>query len=446
MAQGYGAEGEGVTTPEAGPPATPPVRRTAGAGPLARRIAAFAGVPFLSLLAPFVFLPVLARLAGTDVWVAIALGQSVGGIAALVAGLGYSTLAPPQVAVSTDPQRRRLLATSVHVRLPVWAVAVVIAVIVAAALAPGSNRIEAAAMAAAMSLGGLAPTWYWIGVGRAMPILWSEVLPRMAATLAATGLLVLGAGAIWYPVLLGVAMAAGPAVIYVRIAWAELATIDRSDALAVLRRHPPAVIAEIAAGAYNALAVALVTAVAPVAQAARYVSGDKAYRIGQYSVSALGNALQGWVVEAGEARVGRRLRVVVALHGALGVAGFALMAVAGPWLTRVLFGEDVAMSEATALGFGVAILGITLGTAVGRIGLITIGARKEFMACVVGASVVGVSGLLVGGSVWGASGASWALGLTEVLSALAQGTVLLLLWRGRRRDGRPLLHHSAATA
>lgn len=429
MAQGRGAAVQTVTTPAA----TRPPRRNAGAAALARRIAAFAGVPFLALLAPFVFLPVLARLAGADVWVAIALGQSVGGIAAIVAGLGYSTLAPPIVAVASPEQRRRLVATSVHVRVPVWGVAALVAVVVAAALAPGGSRTEAGAMAATMSLAGLAPTWYWIGVGRALPILWAEVLPRMAATLAATGLLVVGAGPLWYPILLAVAMIAGPAVIYWRIASLELVQVERDEVIAVLRRHPPALIAETAGGAYNALAVTLVTAVAPVAQAARYVSGDKAYRIGQYSVSALGNALQGWVVEAGPGRVGRRLRIVVALHGSLGVVGCVALGLSGPWLTRLLFGSSVAVSEATAWGFGVAILGITLGTAFGRIGLITIGARKAFMSCVVCAAIVGVLGLLIGGSLWGANGGAWALGMTEVLSALAQGSVLAVLWRRRHR-------------
>ena len=416
------------------PASEPSAHSTARVFALARRIAAFAGVPFLSLVAPFVFLPVLARLAGNDPWNAIALGQSVGGFAALVSGLGYSTLAPPYVAAASPEQRRRLLATSLHVRVPVWIVAAVVSVVVAGLLAPDSSRVEAGAMAFAMSMAGLAPTWYWIGVGKALPILWSEVLPRTAATLAATGLLVLGAGAIWYPVLLAVAMIAGPAVIYVRVASHALVSVNRDEVVAVLRRHPPALIAEMAGGAYNALAVTLVTSVAPGAQTARYVAGDKAYRIGQYAVSALGNALQGWVVEAGVARVGRRLRIVVALHGAVGVVGLVAMGLAGPWLTTFLLGARVAVSEATAWGFGVAILGITFGTAFGRIGLITIGARKAFMNCVVGAAIVGVTGLLAGGALWGASGAAWALGLTEVLSAAAQGTVLAVLWRRRRLE------------
>jgi O-antigen/teichoic acid export membrane protein len=402
---------------------------TVGAAALARRIGAFAGVPFLSLIAPFVFLPVLAREAGADVWVAIALGQSVGGFAALVTGLGYSTLAPPIVAVASAQERRRLLATSLHVRVPVWIVASGVAVVVSATLAPEANRAEAAAMAGAMSLAGLAPTWFWIGSGRALPILWTEVLPRMTATLAATGILVAGGGAIWYPVLLAVAMFAGPAAVYHRVVGSELTRVDKSEVAAVLRRHPPAVIAETAAGVYNTLAVAIVTSVTPVAQAGRYVSGDKAYRIGQYSVSALGNALQGWVVEAREAAIARRMRIVILLHIGLGLAGFAGFGTLGPWLTRVLFGADVAIDRASALGFGVALLGIALGTAFGRIGLVTIGARRAFMTCVVAASAVGAASLVVGGSLWGAVGAAWALGITEVLSGLAQGAVLAVLWR-----------------
>jgi len=415
------------------PPSESFPSRSAGAGALARRIVAFAGVPLMSLVAPFVFLPVLARMAGADVWVAIALGQSVGGFAALVAGLGFATLAPPIVAVASPLERRRILATSLHLRLPVWFVASTIGVVVAAALAPDANRTEAAAMAGAMSIAALAPTWFWIGVGRALPILWTEVLPRLTATLLATGILVAGGPVIWYPLLLAAAMVAGPAAVYVRVAGRELTRVDRAEVVAVLRRHPPAVIAETAAGIYNALAVAIVTAVAPVAQSARYVSGDKAYRIGQYSVSALGNALQGWVVEARETAIARRMRIVILLHVSLGAVGLAAFGALGPWLTRVLFGADVAIDRVTAFGFGLAILGITMGTAFGRIGLITIGARHAFMTCVVAASAVGAAGLVIGSSLWGAAGAAWALGTTEVLSGLAQGTVFATLWRKRAR-------------
>lgn len=409
-------------------PVLPP---SGGARGLSRRILAFAGVPFLALIAPFLFLPVLARVSGAEAWVAIALGQSVGGFVALVVGLGYPTLAPPQVATATPERRRRIVATSLHTRVPVWVIGVIVGVTVAALLAPPSHRLEGAMMAGVFSLSGLAPTWYWIGVGRALPILWFEVLPRMAATLAATVILLSGGGVIWYPLLLGVAMIAGPAVVYVRQAGRDILQPTRADIGAVYRLHPPAVIAETAAGAYNALAVTLVTAVAPISQAARYVSGDKAYRIGQYSVTALGNALQGWVAETMEHRaaLGRRLRIAILLHAALGVLGLVAFTLIGPELTSVLFGHAVAIDRLTALGFGVATLGISLGTVFGRIGLITLGARTKFMVCVLIASGIGVLGLLLGGGLFGAPGAACGLGIAELTSGLLQGAVLLVLWR-----------------
>jgi hypothetical protein len=55
------------------------------------------------------------------------------------------------------------------------------------------------------------------------------------------------------------------------------------------------------------------------------------------------------------------------------------------------------------------------------------------MTCVVVASAAGAVGLVVGGALWGAVGAAWALGITEVASGIAQGTVLAVLWR--RRNG-----------
>ena len=412
---------------------------------LARRIVAFAGAPFISLIAPFFFLPVLARLAGEDAWVAIAVGQSVGGFAALVAGMGYPTLAPPVLAQASDAARRRYVATSLVVRGPVWFIAACAGAVVAALLAPGPYAVEASATAVVLSIAGLAPTWYWIGVGRAMPILWAEVLPRAGAMVLAAAALLLGGALLWYPVLLGVAMVAGPAVVYTRIARGGFTGWRRREALEIARRHPAAVIAETAAGAYNALAVTLVAHAANVGGAAQYVSGDKAYRIGQYGVSSLGNALQGWVVERGEGGVRRRMNAAIGLHLAFGIGGGTMFAFMGPALTRFLFGADIAIAHLTAAGFGVAIVGISAGTVFGRIGLVMLGARKAFMSCVVAASVLGAAGLVIGASAWGAAGAAWALGSTELASGVAQATVLAVVWRRRVRAGLPMLRNAVPT-
>jgi PST family polysaccharide transporter len=133
-----------------------------------------------------------------------------------------------------------------------------------------------------------------------------------------------------------------------------------------------------------------------------------------------------------EAReLGRRLRITIMLHGGLGLLGFLAFWLIGPWLTALLFGATVAIDTVTALGFGVATLGISLGTAFGRIGLITLDARKTFMVCVLIASALGVGALLVGGGLGGAAGAAWGLGLAELFSGALQGALLLARWRGR---------------
>ena len=122
---------------------------------------------------------------------------------------------------------------------------------------------------------------------------------------------------------------------------------------------------------------------------------------------------------------------MIVLHTALGVIGLLAAGFLGGPLTTLLFGSGVAISHLTAWGFGVALLGISLGTAYGRIGLISLGKRKSFMGCVVAASATGVTALIWGSSVAGAQGAAWALGATEFASALLQGIVFAIAWRKR---------------
>ena len=400
---------------------------------LARRIVGFAGLPFLSLITPFLFLPILARVAGADAWLAIAVGQSSGGFLALVVALGYNTVGPPLVAVSAEFDRPRLLARSLRARLVLWVPSAVVAIVIAALIAPGTHRLEAALMALAMTLTGLSSAWYMIGLGRASAIAVYEIAPRIVATIAAAVIVLAGGAVVWYPLLLIAALVFGVALYAARtLHRADLAAGGWSDVAGVFRANRSAVAIELAGGAYNSLAVTFVGATASAAQAASYVSGDKLYRMGQYSVSALGNALQGWVVERGSAEFGMRARRSFFLHLGLGILGFAAFALLGPWLSGVLFGEHVAIDLPTALGLGTATIGIALGTALGRIILIGMGARRAFLASVVLAACIGVPAILVLSSLYGAAGGAWGLAVGELVSVTAQAVSVVRL---RRRAG-----------
>ncbi len=401
---------------------------------LARRVLAFAGLPFLSLITPFLFLPILARVAGADAWLAFAVGQSSGGFFALLVALGYNTVGPPMVAVSAIDARPNLLAQSLRARLLVWMPSTLLAVAVAVIVAPASHRTEAALMAVAATMTGLSSAWYMIGLGRAGAIAVYEIAPRMIATVAAAAIVLTGGAVIWYPILLIAALVVSVGGYSARtLTGAQLKAGGWRDLSSVFRSNRAATATELAGGAYNSLAVTFVGASATTAQAASYVSGDKLYRIGQYSVSALGNALQGWVVENGTAEFGSRIRKAFLLHLALGLLGFAAFALLGPWLSELLFGAEVAIDQMTALGLGAATLGISLGTALGRITLIGMGANRAFLASVLLAACVGVPAIILLSYAFGAAGGAWGLAIGELVSVTAQA--VSVLWLRRRAGG-----------
>lgn len=402
---------------------------------LLRRVLAFAGLPFLALLTPFLFLPILARVAGADAWLAIAVGQSIGAVAAIVVGLGYNTVGPTTVALEPAAQRAAVLERSIRPRLALFLPAVVVAATVAAVVAPETHRIDAALMAIALTLSGLSSAWYMIGLGRAGLIVVFELLPRLVATTAAALALLLLGQVTWYPVLLIAAAVIGSgAFLWRTVGPRAMITAAPGSVRREFAANRSALATEVAAGAHNSLAVTFVSLMTPTAQAASYISGDKLYRIGQYSVSALGNALQGWAVEEERSEFARRARIAILWHLALGLVGFAAFALFGPALTTLFFGAAVAIDTPTALGFGAAAVGIALGTALGRVVLVGLGLRRDFMVSVIAGALVGVSAILALSTLYGAAGGAWGLALGELVSVICQAVFAARGMRARNRS------------
>lgn len=418
-------------------PYASPVSEPAG---FLRRVVAFAGLPFLSLITPFLFLPLLARIAGAESWLAIAIGQSAGAFAALFVSLGYNTVGPTLVARAPVDDRPAVLRESLPARLLLFVPCAAVAVVVAVLVAPSGHGVEAGLMAVALATSGLSATWFMVGLGRASLIVRYEILPRIAATLIAAGALVATGVVVWYPALLIVAAVVSTAVFVLSIVGGPRGLRgERGDARRMLRLNGSAMAIEVAGGAYNSLAVTFVGVMATVAQAASYVSGDKFYRMSQYAASALGNAAQGWVVEAGDELFAARARRALFAHAVLGLVGFAAFATLAPWLTSVIFGPQIAIDQLTAFGFGVATFGIALGTGLGRVVLVALGARREFLVCVLLGATAGVPAILLLAGQYGAAGGAWGLAIGELVSVVAQAVFVALRWgRSRLRDsGRP---------
>ncbi len=351
--------------------------------------------------------------------------------------LGYNTVGPALVALAPPAERAGLLLSSIRARSVVLLPAAILAGVIAALISPEGYRLIGALMGLAMVLAGLSSSWYMIGLGRAGLIALYEILPRILATIAAAVLLVMYSSVLWYPVLLLIASVVSVLGFALRtVGWRGLAQRGSASVREVFTSNRSAVATELAGGAYNSLAVTFVGLAATTAQAASYVAGDKLYRVGQYSVSALGNALQGWIVEDNRAQFAERAKRSFLLHAGLGLFGLLAFASLGPWMSALLFGDQFAIDLMTAIGFGVATFGIALGTSLGRVTLVGLGARREFMSSVFIAAAVGIPAILLLSASYGAAGGAWGLAVGELASITAQSLFLRRVWAKWRASER----------
>ena len=400
-------------------------------GGISRRLLSFAALPFLSLATPFFFFPILARVAGAHAWLAIAVGQSTGAFFSLVVTQGYNLVGPTMINLIPQTQRQGAFQRSVQLRLIVFLPSSIVAFLIAWFVAPDGYRAIAALMSLAMTMTGLSSAWYMIGLGQAKLIIVYEILPKMVATIVAASLVIRYVEVIWYPVLLIVSSSASLTIFCARtVIPTDLLRFRFKELRHAFRANRSALATEMASGSYASLAVTFVSVSASPIQAASYVSGDKLFKLGIYAVGAVGNALQGWVVEHGAQEFRSRARQSFIAHFALGAVGFVSFVALGPTLSALLFGQVVAINQATAWGLGVAILALSLNTSLGRHTLLGLGARREVMISVFAGTVVGVPLILAMSASWGASGGAWGIAASESLVVLVQSIFICL----HRRD------------
>ena len=394
---------------------------------MARRLLGFAGLPFLSMATPFLFLPILARVAGADAWVAVAVGQSTGAFFALIVAQGYNLVGPTMVSLLPDAGRPAAFRRSVQSRLVLFIPSALAACAIAWFVSPEGFRGVGALMSLAMTFTGLSSSWYMIGLGKAGLIALFEIAPKMVATGIAALIVITTAQVIWYPVLLIIGSCFSLVTFSLRtVSPFDLLRFRPKEIQDTLRKNRTALATEVAGGAYVSLTVTFVSATTVPSQAASYVSGDKLYKLGQYAVSAVGNALQGWVVERGGATFAHRIRQSLIIHSVLGGFGLLTFALIGPPLSAFLFGDVVAMDQNTALGFGAATLAISLNTSLGRHILVGLGLNRQMMVSVFVGAGVGVPTILVLSALYGAPGGAWGLACSEVVVALVQAVFVYL--------------------
>ena len=392
----------------------------AGSRSVLRRLTGFTVLPLLSLVTPFLLLPVVARVAGPSGWSSFVAGQAVGMVGATVVFWGWNVGGPILVAqASSAVERAEVYAASLRTRYLLLLGVVPAAAVVSALVAQPGHRVDASAIAVATSLLGLSPSWFGIGVGDPWLLFWYDTMPRVVAA-------VLGAGVVWatgfvwtYPVLLALSVAVSLVAFRRRVVAGVSGTspfpVSRSGG--ELRTHLGTAGINLAATAYASTPVPIVTVAFRPDVSSPFASADAAYRLGLFTVTAMGNAFQGWTLEGSGGERRSRHRTAFGAHLVLGVVGGLLFAALGPWVTGFVFGPDVAAPRDVCVWYGVAFLFLSASTPPIRNLLVPAGRVRLVLGWTLGSAVVGLV-LMIGAAV-----AGWSAG---VAAGMAVSEAVLL--------------------
>jgi O-antigen/teichoic acid export membrane protein len=278
--------------------------------------------------------------------------------------------------------------------------------------------------------GGLAPTWFSIGIGSVRAIAVYETVPRLIATAIGAGV-ILTTGALWvYPALLIIVVIAGTSAYGRRVARVSVRDVLRINPARAAWATRASSGTVMTSASYALAPMPLATALSSTVEAASFGSADRLFRLALTGIQVCMNAFQNWIVDETNGMVDRRrARTATLVTLVVGVIGLAVFATAGPWITALLFGAPLATDPVVSASYGVAFLAIAGSSALGRLILIPLGDhRTVFVSTVVGA-VVGLSAMLLLGSASGAPGV--AIGFAASEAAVAAYQVVVLLRRRR---------------
>ena len=404
----------------------------AGSRSVLRRLTGFTVLPLLSLVTPFLLLPVVARVAGPSGWSSFVAGQAVGMVGATVVFWGWNVGGPVLVAqASSAIERAEVYAASLRTRYLLLLGVVPAAAVVSALVAQPGHRVDASAMAVATSLLGLSPSWFGIGVGDPWLLFWYDTMPRVVAAVVGAGV-VWATGFVWtYPVLLALSVAVSLVAFRRRVVAGVSGTspfpVSRSGG--ELRTHLGTAGINLAATAYASTPVPIVTVAFRPDVSSPFASADAAYRLGLFTVTAMGNAFQGWTLEGSGGERRSRHRTAFGAHLALGVVGGLLFAALGPWATGFVFGPDVAAPRDVCVWYGVAFLFLSVSTPPIRNLLVPAGRVRLVLGWTLGSAAVGLV-LMIGAAV-----AGWSAGVAAGM-AVSEAVLLAGLLGPALRESR----------
>lgn len=383
-----------------------------------RRILGFGSVNLVSAFTPFLALPILARSLSIGEFAALAIGQSVGGLAAVMTSMGWQVTGPAEAASLNSAGKASLLVESFLSRVTSFAAAGLVGCIVVVVITDRAQNLLAVTGMLSTALAGLNMTWFAIARGTPKEILFYEAVPRATASILGAVAVAVAGAPVMFPAFL-IAVSILSIILYLRkvTTCRDWRTVGWRETRRRLRANLSPTLIEFSSGSYSLGASALIGLVAPVGAVAQFNAAERITRLGTPAIIAVTNGMQAWVSDPAT-KIQTRARKTVFAHTVVGLLGFVLLALLGPLATRVVLGPQFAITTTIAVLFGAYFLALSLHAALGRHVLVTQGLVRALLRATLAGSMVGIPSLLLGGYLDQARGAAIALAGAEIVIVL----------------------------
>ncbi|WP_411721956.1 lipopolysaccharide biosynthesis protein [Mycetocola sp.] len=381
--------------------------RFTGAVSGVNKIAGYGASMVALAIASLAIIPVMIGSDGPRAWAAIAVGQSIGGIAAVAIAYGWGLTGPAAVARAGRPGAVREYSESVLVKSILFVPLAGSAGLLAAVFAPG-HALLAVVGALSTATIGLTASWYFVGLSRPYAMFVLETIPRVLGTVAGIILMLTGSGA-----LVGVLcqLAGMLAAFVVCSVWIfRSAGVPKSHRL----RHRPTrhvlvsqglgVSSTLLSAGYIAAPLLIVSAVAPLVLPV-YAIVDKVQRQVSVALNPFVTVFQGWVPRASGVLLASRVLKTLALSAVFSLALGAAMLVAAPQFILWLGGAQIHPSYLTLVLMALFVALNLFESVVSKAVLVAINRMSVVAKATLVGSILGLPLVAIGSVLFGAAGA-----------------------------------------
>jgi O-antigen/teichoic acid export membrane protein len=377
--------------------------------------------------------PVTIYVVGPQEWGSIAVGQSVGSIAAIFIALGWGYNGPVLVARATAVGRKVIAINSLIARSLAAPLVLVLAAVVAYHLAP---TLPLAALLASLTvtLAGLGMSWYFVGDGNPKSLFFLDGVPRWAGSLVGSVALVISQDLflfLWIQLAGGVLAVALSITVVIRNGpIVEKGSWGLRSAFIGVRSQLWAGTTVVAATSFAALPTLVLAALAPTSVPI-YALGERLVRFAIMSVTPFFQWVQAWVPRASDTRSrASKIRLATNVSYCLALPLGLLVAFVGPFGGHILSVGVIELPLPLTMALGIAVASSVISRVVGMACLLTLGDDRSVALSSILGALVGTPLLFLFVSVMQSTGAAVALALAEIAVVTFQ---LIALYSAMRR-------------